>query len=241
MGEKKHRMYADFSEKAYDDIQSGDAMFNNGFRSKEGNYYSDQPDFSEIDEFDADNLMAGGIGALIALAGVALGYAYHHRSEIMQFIQDEAIPWVKDKFHVTVKRKPKKVRAMPVKRVRPKEFSTEIDTVLNEYSRNMDNEEAQQKLVELMILAALIANKIRELSNMADFKKDSAYYETKEGLEKLMTQKTTDYINQILSQSPELLSGKNPTFSLFYGEHYKNGKYIPLRNDSIKELLSLEA
>lgn len=241
MGEKRHRMYADFSEKAYDDLQSGDAMFNNGFRSKEGSYYSDQPEFSEIDEFDMDKLITGGMGALIGVACVALGYAYHHRSEIKRFIQDEAIPWMKDKFHVTIKKKPKKIKTLPIKKVRPKEFSTEIDTVLNEYSNNMDNEETQQKLVELMILAALLANKIRELSNMADFKKDSAYYETKESLEKLMTQKTTDYINQILCRSPELLSEKNPTFSLFYGDHYNNGQCIPFQNERIKELLRLES
>ena len=38
-------MLADFSDKAYVDLMSGDAVDNNGLRSKKGNYYPDQPSF----------------------------------------------------------------------------------------------------------------------------------------------------------------------------------------------------
>lgn len=38
-------MLADFSDKAYAALMSGDAVDNNGLRSKKGNYYPDQPSF----------------------------------------------------------------------------------------------------------------------------------------------------------------------------------------------------
>ncbi len=40
-------MYADFSDDAYNALMRGDAVDNNGLRSKKGNYYPDQPTFRE--------------------------------------------------------------------------------------------------------------------------------------------------------------------------------------------------
>ena len=40
-----HTMLADFSDDAFDALMRGDAVDNNGLRSKRGNYYPDQPSF----------------------------------------------------------------------------------------------------------------------------------------------------------------------------------------------------
>ncbi len=43
------RMYADFDDEAYEDYLNGDALFNNGFRARKGNYHPKQPDFTPLD------------------------------------------------------------------------------------------------------------------------------------------------------------------------------------------------
>ena len=44
------RMYAEFTDKAYEDLRNGKAVDNNGFRSCKGNFYPDQPKFYPMNE-----------------------------------------------------------------------------------------------------------------------------------------------------------------------------------------------
>ncbi len=44
------KMYANFSDRSYDALVSGEAVDNNGLRSPNGSFYPDQPSFEPIDE-----------------------------------------------------------------------------------------------------------------------------------------------------------------------------------------------
>ena len=65
-------MYADFSDEAYEALMRGDAIDNNGLRSRKGNYYPDQPTFrakptaqEQLQDIGVD--IAGKVGAFIVL------------------------------------------------------------------------------------------------------------------------------------------------------------------------------
>lgn len=65
-------MYADFSDDAYEAFMRGDAVDNNGLRSRRGNYYPDQPTFrtkptakEQLQDIGVD--IAGKAGAFIVL------------------------------------------------------------------------------------------------------------------------------------------------------------------------------
>ena len=45
------KMIAIFSDEAYEDLKSGRAIDNNGFRNKKGNFHPDQPTYKENNEF----------------------------------------------------------------------------------------------------------------------------------------------------------------------------------------------
>lgn len=243
MSDNKHRMYADFSEEAYEAYQKGDAIFNNGFRDKKGNYHADQPDFSEIDDEDEDSEASDGldpesvgIGLLIGAAIAGIGYVYSRRHDIKAWFTDKAIPGVKQKWYKITKKEyvsKATVAELPLK------FSTEVDTALNEYEADSNNEDAQRKLLEIMELAALLAKKIREFSGAVT--KDEAFIETKDAIEKLTTQKTTDYINAILEKNPDFLDANNDsTLYKLYKNQNHDKEYVPIQNSKIQEMLSID-
>ena len=65
-------MLADFSDEAYEALMRGDAVDNNGLRSRKGNYYPDQPTFrakptakEQLQDIGID--IAGEAGAFIIL------------------------------------------------------------------------------------------------------------------------------------------------------------------------------
>ena len=71
-----HRMYADFSDEAYEDMVNGEAKSNNGFRKNDGSFHPDQPDFVEIEEDDAvKNYSDGDTTAQIIALAVGMGIA----------------------------------------------------------------------------------------------------------------------------------------------------------------------
>ena len=63
------KMIAIFSDEAYEDLKSGRAIDNNGFRSKKGNFHPDQPTYEENDEF-LEMLKMEGVRILVDVTGV---------------------------------------------------------------------------------------------------------------------------------------------------------------------------
>lgn len=63
------KMIAIFSDAAYEDLKSGRAIDNNGFRSNKGNFHPDQPTYKENNEF-LEMLKMEGVRLLVDATGV---------------------------------------------------------------------------------------------------------------------------------------------------------------------------
>ena len=61
------KMIAIFSDEAYEDLKSGRAIDNNGFRTKKGNFHPDQPTYKENNEF-LEMLKAEGVRFVVDVA-----------------------------------------------------------------------------------------------------------------------------------------------------------------------------
>lgn len=92
---RTRRMDAYFTEESYEALRTGEVVFNNGLRSKDGYYWPNQPEYAEPDEEENDPeylapdgtapLMIGGI-VVAFIAGVkAVSY-------IGRFWHDKAAP-----------------------------------------------------------------------------------------------------------------------------------------------------
>lgn len=68
-----HRMYADFSDDAYKAFLNNEAVDNNGFRSKKGSFWPDQPEYSEIEPTETNDLKDQIADGLVKICIVAVG------------------------------------------------------------------------------------------------------------------------------------------------------------------------
>ena len=89
------RMYANFSDEAYNDLMNGDAVDNNGLRSPKGSFYPDQPSFEPINE-RKEQLADAGVQLLIA-AGGALVFEII-LPEVKRFTHEKVYPFVAEKW-----------------------------------------------------------------------------------------------------------------------------------------------
>lgn len=255
-----HRMYADFSDEAYDDMVNGDAKSNNGFRKNDGSFHPDQPDFVEIEDSsdDADSSTSDSIGQIIVLAlglGIVIGTVA--TPYVKKFWSKTIVPGA-NKFIGKITGKSKDVKCESAEAsdkstsfavtektgVTAQEFSNKIDIVIEGFKKNMSSEEAQMHMLNIMKLAELLANEIRSLSegvvkNDEDIPGD--YLEWKKAMEKLTTQQVTDGINYMLETNSALFQGETlEGLSWIWGEQQiKEGKLIPVQNEQIKKALEL--
>ena len=124
-------------------------------------------------------------------------------------------------------------------------LSRDINVVIDDYSNNMTSEEAQKHLVNILVLAALLASEIRSLSE-ACIKENSEisehYLEWKVAFEKLTTQKVTDQINSILESNVSLLDEINMRrlSEILEINLIEEGQFVPIKNDKLKEALLLK-
>lgn len=89
------KMYANFSDRSYAALVSGEAVDNNGLRSPNGSFYPDQPSFEPIDE-RREQLQNAGTQLIIAAGSflviqVAL-------PEIKRFTHEKIYPCVVEKW-----------------------------------------------------------------------------------------------------------------------------------------------
>lgn len=103
-----HRMYADFSDKAWEAMEDGKTMFNNGFRSNEGSFFPEQPIFTEIvdpeDAIDTPEGMMNAKSVGIVVVATAAAYGIAKRKEIKKWITDRAIPSIKNALNIPGKK-----------------------------------------------------------------------------------------------------------------------------------------
>ena len=89
------RMYANFSDEAYNDLMNGAAVDNNGLRSPKGYFYPDQPSFEPINERreqlqDAVEQMLVAAGQVV-IFGIVL-------PEIKRYAHEKVYPFIAEKW-----------------------------------------------------------------------------------------------------------------------------------------------
>lgn len=89
------KMYANFSDKSYDALVSGEAVDNNGLRSPNGSFYPDQPSYEPIDE--RREQLQNFVTNLAKAAGSALVFQVVI-PEIKRFTHEKIYPCVAEKW-----------------------------------------------------------------------------------------------------------------------------------------------
>ena len=127
----------------------------------------------------------------------------------------------------------------------PGMLSKELDDAYEKYKINISSAEAQKELIDIAILSAILAAKIRKLSNVCIRESGGMpedYLEWQQVIEKLTAQKVTESINLILENNISLLDEKSSmSLSDILGRSLiSNGLYVPIENDRFKEALTLK-
>ena len=119
-------------------------------------------------------------------------------------------------------------------------FSNKIDVTLEETRTSMSSAEAQRHLLEILLAASIIADRMRVLAN-ARIEDDAHLPELASAMEKLTTQQVTDTTNRILEANTSLLEDETSAIfaQIFGGGQVIDMEYIPLKNESVKEALRL--
>lgn len=116
-------MIATFSDEAYAALKSGEAVDNNGFRSKKGNYYPDQPTYREKDQYQ-DQLKQAGVDIAI---GAATVFVFQIALPgVQRFTHEKVYPFFAEKWDAWRSRKNKKAEEPKVSPVNSREEEMEV-------------------------------------------------------------------------------------------------------------------
>lgn len=118
-------------------------------------------------------------------------------------------------------------------------FASEVEVVLAEQRAEMSSVEAQRRVLEIMLAAAVIAGNMRALSDAQ--LEHSAPKELRSALDKLTVPQVTDSLNRMLEADTTLLGeqASADVMKLFGGGRAIDGRYVPLRGEMIQEALRL--
>ena len=250
-------------------LKSGEAVINNGIRGKNGTIRSNgivleditEPEdtykpYEYVESSKEDNELAKYIGVLAAVAVIVLVYAA--TPHIKRWWKDTAVPRIKKTWNSITK---KKESTQPIEGkdsdqvytteiatsngITPDMVSKGIDEAYENYREKISSEEAQKQLIDIAILSAILAGKIRKFSNACikeDCEMPDNYLEWQKAMEKLTTHKVTDSINAILESNTSLLDeNRARTLSDILGYSViTDGRFVPIENYRFKEVLRLE-
>lgn len=126
----------------------------------------------------------------------------------------------------------------------PAKFSDVIDEVFENFQSNMTSEDAQLRLIRILLLSNELAKEIRELqidSTYNNVNINMDYNVWRRNMEKLTTEKMAGYINYIIANNGNNIESNvmDALIMNFYGGIYENQEFIPIRADRIKEALRL--
>ena len=108
------RLYADFSDKAFEDLMNGVAVDNNGFRLNNGRFHPDQPTFHIVNERQ-EFMKDAGIKLLVAAGSyVALDIIL---PELKRFADEKVYPFLSAKWDEKMKKQSGKSSGVHEKRV----------------------------------------------------------------------------------------------------------------------------
>lgn len=118
-------------------------------------------------------------------------------------------------------------------------FASEVNVLLEEQRMRMSTAEAQQRLVKIVLAAAVIADNIRALS--AAQIDDNVSAELRDAIEKLSVPEITASLNSILaSRSPAVDErASNELVRIFGGGQVITGAFEPLRNERVAAILHI--
>ena len=123
----------------------------------------------------------------------------------------------------------------------PKAISAELDTTYEGYRENMSSEEAQKTLVEVAILASMLAGRIKRLSTakIADDGITGGYLGWQETVNRLSSQELIDSVNRILKDDVKLFDAAQiASLELILGRNlYENGQYVPIESSEFHQRL----
>lgn len=192
---------------------------------------------------------------LAELFGALLGAAIYKGTEslvknvVSPWWKNAAWPWIKDKGEILVaalkdeKTKAEQIRMPEPKGTRQAAPDTEIqalDEMFEQIYLDMDEEEARKHVLQLVYHILGVANEIRILSNAQiskGYKSEQERIEAQQATEKVLSQKTSAMLNQLLSNETLHLDldTSRELFDLTGGGVYLNGKYAPVLECKIKE------
>lgn len=119
-------------------------------------------------------------------------------------------------------------------------FTNGVEKAVKDTREPMSSVVAQRHLIEIMMAASIIADRMRALSN-ARIEDDAELPELRVAMERLTTQEVTDAINRALESDASLLDYETQAifFQIFKGGRTDEGTYIPLANEVVRDALSL--
>lgn len=124
--------------------------------------------------------------------------------------------------------------------VRVGDFSESVGTALADLGPEMSSEEAQRRIVNVMLAAASIAENLRALDG-ARIQEDDTSRALEASIKQLSTTKVTDSINRMLESDSTLLGEEDSLAFLtaFGGGQIVDGEYVPIKRKHVKKALRL--
>ncbi|WP_165172816.1 hypothetical protein [Adlercreutzia sp. ZJ242] len=191
-----------------------------------------------------------------ALAAMLIALIAAASPHIQHWWEKTAVPGIKEffggigDFFKGIGRKPKSKQVERSKalqlveaslQIDPKAISEELDTAYEGYRENMSSEEAQKALVEVAILASMLAERIKKLSNAKITGEGIAggYLGWQETVNRLSSRELIDDVNRILEGDVRLFDAAQiANLELILGRSlYKNGQYVPIESNEFRERL----
>jgi hypothetical protein len=119
------------------------------------------------------------------------------------------------------------------------EFSSEVAVVVDDLRENMTSEEAQRRLLLVLLAASIISENMRKLQNARIADDDFAALQSAMG--RLTSGEVVDLLNSILGGERRVLDDETEAHfvRVFGGGHLVDGTYQPLDIDKIEEALRL--
>lgn len=214
--------------------------------------YNYQETHAEVELTEEQKEMAAAFGIAIAEVTIwALSEVIAPR--VKAWWQEKAAPSLKRIWQgLSDKKTPQKGKVKPqlratqileAKMAVPNLFTQELDDAYEKYSNDMTSEEAQKELLDIFILSAIVAAKMRKLSN-AHIKDigdvSGSYIEGKVVVERLFTTQFVNSINSILERNPRLLEESAVPLAGIIGRSLiVNGAFVPIERDAFREALTL--
>ena len=119
-------------------------------------------------------------------------------------------------------------------------FTNGVEKAVQDTRGPMSSADAQRNLLEIMMAASIIADRMRAHSN-ARIEDDTELPELRAAIEKLTTRQVTDSINQILQSDSSLLDPDTRVIfsGIFGGGQEDEGEYVPITMDAVRDALAL--